>query len=234
MAFKKASDGKTEPTTELTPDVLKEEVQQTETSEVGSELTSEETDAELLKELVTDPEENVREYYFNQAHILGLKVPTSVSTDRLIQLVGAKLKEGKGNAAAQSAAAADQFMNQRALVRIRINVLNPAKQNWTGEIFTVGNDYIPHMTRFVPFNTPDGIWHVERIFVDMLKNRKYTYIPEKSGDKFDPRNYGADLNKRQLRPEFSIEILPPLTSNEIYALAAKQDATGSIQTDETE
>ena len=178
---------------------------------------------------VETEEQNTRAYYKQQADNLGLNYPQNISTEKLKQIVGNKLKQIRSEQPKKNNVAATQFKDMRALVRIQINVLNPAKQNWTGEIFTVGNDVIPHMTRFIPYNAVNGIWHVERMFVEMLKNRKYQRMVEHSGSRNDPSKYGVDYNRNQLVPEFSIIELPPLTEQELEDLGANQAANGSIQ-----
>lgn len=178
---------------------------------------------------VETEEQNTRAYYKQQADNLGLNYPHNISTEKLKQIVGNKMKQIRSEQPKKNNVAATQFKDMRALVRIQINVLNPAKQNWTGEIFTVGNDVIPHMTRFIPYNAVNGIWHVERMFVEMLKNRKYQRMVEHSGSRNDPSKYGIDYNRNQLVPEFSIIELPPLTEQELEDLGANQAANGSIQ-----
>lgn len=175
-------------------------------------------------------EENTRAYYKQQADVLGLNYPHNIKTEKLKEIVGRKLQAMKQQAKTSNAIAAEQFQDMRALVRIQIHVLNPAKQNWTGEIFTVGNDVIPHMTRFIPFNAVNSIWHVERMFVEMLKNRKYQAMTEHSGSQRDPRYYGVNYHNNKLLPEFSIIELPPLTEEELTELGANQAINGSIQT----
>lgn len=178
---------------------------------------------------VETEEQNTRAYYKQQADNLGLNYPQNISTEKLKQIVGNKMKQIRSEKPKENNVAANQFKDMRALVRIQVNVLNPAKQNWTGEIFTVGNDVIPHMTRFIPYNAVNGIWHVERMFVEMLKSRKYQRMVEHSGSRNDPSKYGVDYHRNQLVPEYSIIELPPLTEQELQDLGANQAANGSIQ-----
>lgn len=113
------------------------------------------------------------------------------------------------------------------LIRFKINVLNPAKTKWTGEYFTAGNDLIGHVTRFIPFNAEEGIWHAEAILVEHIKNRRYQSFPSVES-KFDRRKGTDDYYKGKLLPEFSIIELPPLTVEELGELKVRQDATGAI------
>ena len=206
---------------------MSENIDELKTSLETSEETQSAQDTQQVE--VETEEQNTRAYYKQQADNLGLNYPQNISTEKLKQIVGNKMKQIRSEQPKKNNVAATQFRDMRALVRIQINVLNPAKQNWTGEIFTVGNDVIPHMTRFIPYNAVNGIWHVERMFVEMLKNRKYQRMVEHSGSRNDPSKYGVDYNRNQLVPEFSIIELPPLTEQELEDLGANQAANGSIQ-----
>ena len=206
---------------------MSENIDELKTSLETSEETQTAQDTQQVE--VETEEQNTRAYYKQQADNLGLNYPQNISTEKLKQIVGNKMKQIRSEKPKENNVAAQQFKDMRALVRIQINVLNPAKQNWTGEIFTVGNDVIPHMIRFIPYNAVNGIWHVERMFVEMLKNRKYQRMVEHSGSRNDPSKYGVDYNRNQLVPEFSIIELPPLTEQELEDLGANQAANGSIQ-----
>lgn len=180
-------------------------------------------------EQVTANEE--MEYYKNQANRLGLKYPENVELEALAKMVKAKIEEGndkvigkESGLTSKSAKVAEEALK---LCRFRLHVLNPAKQNWTGEYITAGNDYIPHVTRFIPFHAPIDGWHCEEIILSVLRYRKYQLM------QVDPSQMGVkahvvNVNKNKLLPEFAIEILEQLTPEQIAELAARQDAQGSI------
>ena len=107
--------------------------------------------------------------------------------------------------------------DQMALVRIRISCLNPAKREIKGEIITVANKYIGTVRKFVPFGEQtDNGYHVPRIILEELKNRKFNSVTTKKGPN------GQMLPVQRLVPEFAIEELPPLTPEELAKLAAAQ------------
>lgn len=99
------------------------------------------------------------------------------------------------------------------LVRVQLNNMNPNKKEWEGEIFTAGNSVIGSVRKYVPFNTPT---HVPQILLNMIKERK-CQIFYSVKDKF-----GNNIKKAKLIPEFGIQELPPLTREELKALAAAQ------------
>lgn len=67
------------------------------------------------------------------------------------------------------------------LVRVSITCRNPAKGARRGEFFTVGNDVIGNIKAFIPYNceAAEDV-RIPRIFIDMLRNRKYQSTVELS------------------------------------------------------
>ena len=107
------------------------------------------------------------------------------------------------------------------LVRVRITCMNPAKKEWTGEIFTVGNSLVGSVTKFIPFNADDG-WHVPRIILEQLQARQcqvFTTLKSKNG---------VAIRQGKLIKEFGIEILDQLTPAELHDLAQRQAMSGAI------
>lgn len=107
------------------------------------------------------------------------------------------------------------------LVRIRITCMNPNKAEWEGEIFTVGNATVPTTTKYVPFNADEG-WHVPHIIFEQIKARKCQVFTTKKDHMGRAKRTGKLIN------EFAIEVLDPLTREELAELAARQAATGAI------
>ena len=107
------------------------------------------------------------------------------------------------------------------LMRIRVTCMNPAKKEWEGEIFTVGNAVVGTFKKYVPFNADEG-WHVPRIIYEQLKDREcqvFTTVRDSRGN---------STRKGKLIKEFAIEVLPNLTEEEIKELAQRQAMAKSV------
>lgn len=165
-----------------------------------------------------------------RATLMGLKFHPSISLDKLREKVNAA---NDGDAAApeeEEKPVAVETLNQKrtrlkrealALVRIRLTCMNPAKAEWEGEIFTIGNALIGSVKKFVPFNADDG-WHVPAIILQQLQERQcQVFVSAK-----DAR--GNNVRRGKLIKEFAIEILPPLTKTELDELARRQAMAKSI------
>jgi hypothetical protein len=101
------------------------------------------------------------------------------------------------------------------LIRIRVTCMNPNKKDWEGEIISVGSAKMGTYKKYIPFNTPDG-WHVPKAIYEVMKERQCTIFQSTTDEK------GRKIRKAKLIPEFSIEVLPPLSEAERDALAKKQ------------
>ena len=170
-----------------------------------------------------------------RATLMGLKFHPSISLDKLREKVNAATDESdepasEGVSANVVAPVIEETMNQKrnrlkkealALVRIRLTCMNPAKAEWEGEIFTIGNALIGSVKKFVPFNADDG-WHVPTIILQQLQERQcQVFVSAK-----DAR--GNNVRRGKLIKEFAIEILPPLTKEELEELARRQAMSKAI------
>lgn len=101
------------------------------------------------------------------------------------------------------------------LVRIRVTCMNPAKKDWPGEIITVSNRAVGTLKKYVPFNADDG-WHVPNMILQVLRAREcQVFVTTKSKN-------GVSVRKGKLIKEFAIEVLDPLTQQELGDLARVQ------------
>ena len=164
-----------------------------------------------------------------RATLMGLKFHPSISLDKLREKVNAANDDSAAPAEDEKPVAAETLNQKRtrlkkealALVRIRLTCMNPAKAEWEGEIFTIGNALIGSVKKFVPFNADDG-WHVPAIILQQLQERQcQVFVSAK-----DAR--GNNVRRGKLIKEFAIEILPPLTKTELDELARRQAMSKAI------
>lgn len=101
------------------------------------------------------------------------------------------------------------------LVRVIVTCMNPAKREWEGEIFSIGNNVIGTHKKFVPFNIDVG-YHVPNIIFQHMKERECLIFYEGR----DAQGNRARMHKKI--KEFAIEVLPDLTTEELKSLAQRQ------------
>lgn len=108
------------------------------------------------------------------------------------------------------------------LVRLRITNLDPKKRDLPGEIFTVANEYIGTVRKYVPYGeVTDNGYHVPHIIYEMLKERQFLNIQVRRG------KHGEVITHNWVK-EFALDVLPMLTPDEVARLANAQAAAGGL------
>jgi hypothetical protein len=166
-----------------------------------------------------------------RADMMGISYHPSIGLEKLREKVNAALQdptdeakpEAPVSAGAESKAQRMSRLKREAakLVRIRVTCMNPAKKEWEGEIFSVGNSTVGSFTKYVPFNTDEG-WHVPHMIYQMIVDRQCQVFQTISDSR------GNKTRKGKLIKEFSVEVLPPLTPEELHDLAQRQAMSNSI------
>lgn len=114
---------------------------------------------------------------------------------------------------------------QMVLVRCRISVMNPAKQNLPGEFHTISNRVLGTVRMFVPYGeaTENG-WHIPLVMYNHLKAKRYLQV------RFGKKVNGIPVVDNNFWPrEFNIEKLEPLTPEQLKQLGKAQIAAGTSQ-----
>lgn len=169
-----------------------------------------------------------------RADQLGISYHPSIGLEKLREKVNATITSQEAPTAdpepvVEETAAVESEAERRLrkrreaneLVRIRVTCMNPAKNEWEGEIFTAGNSVVGSFSKFVPFNADEG-WHVPRIILNQIQQRQcqiFTTVKDSRGN---------STRKGKLIKEFAVEILDPLTAEELAELARRQAATRSV------
>ncbi|QDH83941.1 hypothetical protein Axy10_062 [Achromobacter phage vB_AxyP_19-32_Axy10] len=117
-------------------------------------------------------------------------------------------------------------LEQTRLVRVRIQNLDPKKKDLPGEILTVANEYIGTIRKFVPYGEQtDNGYHIPWCIYQMMKERKFLNI------RVGKDRAGREKVETSWVREFAIEVLPPLTQEELDDLRKAQIAAGSTNGD---
>lgn len=112
----------------------------------------------------------------------------------------------------------EAILEATKLIRVRITNMNPQKADLPGEYFTVSNGVVGQITRFIPYAEQEDGWHIESMLLDMLREKQFHQLRPKKGAN------GQILPDGRWVREFNIEVLEPLTQEELKVLANKQAA----------
>ena len=126
--------------------------------------------------------------------------------------------------AKQNALALRKLMHreQTKLVRVRITNMDPKKKDLPGEIWTVANEYLGNVRKMIPYGeqTDDG-FHIPYCLFRLLQSKRFLHIRT-----VKDHVTGLERQEKQWVKEFSLDVLPDLTKEELARLAAAQAAAG--------
>ena len=108
------------------------------------------------------------------------------------------------------------------LVRVVVTNLDPKEQKLPGQIFTVANEYLGTVRKYVPYGeaTQNG-WHIPYCIYKLMKEMQFLLITTTVKN-------GKEVTEQRFTRKFSLEVLPPLTPKELATLQASQLASGAI------
>lgn len=166
-----------------------------------------------------------------QADVLGIRYSNNIGVDTLREKVKDALADRSEQDAEsqEKAKEAKQSLKEKRneamkLVRIRVTNMNPAKKNVPGGIYTVGSKDIGIVRKYVPYHDTEEGYHVPNCIYERLKQ-----ITFKQHTTVKDRNVlGGERHESREVKEFAIEVLPPLTKEELQKLADDQKATGRV------
>lgn len=183
-----------------------------------------------------------------RATVLGIPFSNNIGLDTLKQRIDERLNGNQetqssdevkrvngldvlgGDAAPVRELSLQEYLYQQEmrLIRVHVTCMNPNKSALPGEIFTVANDHIGTVSKFIPFGeaTENG-YHIPHCLYRMLDARRFLNIRSVR----DPRTKVESPHATYAR-EFAIEVMEPLTEKEIEQLKIAQISAGSIDTSE--
>lgn len=191
--------------------------------EVGEDVVTQDT-------VGMDFSEDERTALIRQADLLGIQFHPSLSTDKLRDRVRAKLSETAADLSSGQTQPSrleetkEESENERRarlradaarLIRVHITCMDPAKKEYQGEVFTAGNAVVGSFRKFVLFNEP---YHIPNIIYKQLLDKKCQIFVDVKGDRGQKTRKGKQINA------YAIQVLPPLTPEELAELREDQRA----------
>lgn len=113
---------------------------------------------------------------------------------------------------------ASERKRSQKLVRVIVRPLDPRRTQLDGELVMTGNAAIGTTGKFVPFNIEAG-FHIPEIIYNTLKDRTFTEfytVQDKDSN---------EHTKSRQKKAFIIEVLDPLSEEEIQEIKIRQQAT---------
>ncbi|AUR82504.1 coil containing protein [Vibrio phage 1.152.O._10N.222.46.E1] len=164
-----------------------------------------------------------------KADMLGVTYHPSIGMDKLKEKVDAKMAEtpttdpvndGAIKVLDKGGEATAKRREASKLVRIIINTRDPNKKDWPGEIFSVGNRTAGFYKKYVPYGIE---WHVPQIIFNTIRDKKVQIFVASTDSK------GRKIKAPRIISAYSVEVLDPLTAEELADLAKAQQASGRLE-----
>lgn len=176
----------------------------------------------------TELTQDERTYLKHRADTLGISYQPNIPTEKLKELINSALADSQdlsnvGRPKKDETKEEVKVRKRReasALVRCRINCNDPAKKDWPGEVISVSNALVGTLKKFVPYST-DEPYHIPNMMLNVLREKKVQVFQTKPG------KMGIPVRTSKLINAYTIEVLPPLTSDELAKLAQAQMARRS-------
>lgn len=186
---------------------------------------------EIMLQDTVEFEQELKKSLREKGKLLGLNFAPNTSVQRMIEELTAAREiytnmvpeaQGEGETEDEYAMRRRLKLENTKLVRIQISCLNPQKSDLPGEIFTVHNEYVGTVKKFIPYNEAGNAYHVPMFLLKFLKDKKFMQIIQ------PPKGSTAPPSTRLVN-EFAINILPDLTEQELRELARAQGAAQSAE-----
>lgn len=158
-----------------------------------------------------------------RADKLGISYSNNIGVETLRNRINDKIDE-LDQAAETSLIETDKNMAARKeatkLIRVNITSMENTKNNMSGEIITVSNNVVGTIKRYIPYGED---WHVESIILDTLRDKMFqAFRTERNRD-------GSETRRGYSARAYGIQVLEPLTKEELAELKASQLARNSIE-----
>lgn len=160
-----------------------------------------------------------------RADQVGIKYHPSIGVEALKEKLADKLGMPNTSETTTTTTLREVLMaDQLKLIRVRLSCNNPLKKDLQGEVITVDNQYVGTVRKYIPYGSAmDAGYHIPECILNVLRERQFMRVTTRK----DKR--GNSVSEAKYVPEYSIDILPPLSTEELAELAKLQLATGSIE-----
>lgn len=191
------------------------------------------TDVQTTDTATTEAEQAIASLK-KQADRLGISYKSNTSIATLQKAIAEKLdapvggsdskeESDTGTTSKASKAKSIESAHKEAmkLVRVIITPMDSNKAaNLESDIFCAGNSVVGTVKRTIPFGVE---WHVEQILLNTIREKTYQAFTTVKNAR------GESVTKTRTIPAYNIVELPPLTDQELKALADQQARTRSLE-----
>lgn len=172
----------------------------------------------MTTELEKDGMPSELELLKTQADILQLKYKSNVTAKTLRKNIMNALSEDDDSEGISNNERQEMIKENTKLIRCIIMPVAPHMRDYQGQIFSAGNSALGIISKYVLFNTE---FHVPNILLKQIKAQEMQFFVKRTVN-------GEEFRESKLRKAFNVEILDPLTEEELKELARNQENRNAI------
>lgn len=154
-----------------------------------------------------------------QADILQLKYKSNVTAKTLRKQIMEALAEDDDSEGLSNKERQEMINENTKLVRCIIMPVASHMRDYQGQIFSAGNSALGIISKYVLFNTE---YHVPNILLKQIQAQEFQYFVKRNVN-------GEEFRESKMRKAFNVEILDPLTDDELKELARNQENRNAIE-----
>lgn len=173
----------------------------------------------MTTELTKDTMPSELELLKTQADIIQLKYKANVTAKTLRKQIMTALSEDD-DSEGMSKKEHDELVSENTkLVRCIIMPVAPHMRDYQGQIFSSGNAVLGVISKYVLFNTE---FHVPNILLKQIQSQEMQFFVKRTAN-------GEEFRESKMRKAYNVEILEPLTADELKELARSQENRNAIE-----
>lgn len=154
-----------------------------------------------------------------QADIIQLKYKSNVTAKTLRKQIMTALAEDD-DSEGMSQKEHEELVNENTkLIRCIIMPVAPHMRDYQGQIFSSGNAVLGVISKYVLFNTE---FHVPNILLKQIQSQEMQFFIKRTSN-------GEEFRESKMRKAYNVEILDPLTADELKELARSQENRNAIE-----
>lgn len=157
--------------------------------------------------------------------LMGIKYHPKAGIKKLTLLLEAALEEPVEDEPVQVASTGTDLQTlkkeQLRLIRVVVHSNDPNRAEYTGDIFTVHNELIGTISKYVPFGNTEG-WHIPHALYEAIKDRPIQLFRKKKMPN------GLETSEGYITNAFNVTVLDPLTPKELDDLKRRQKERNSV------
>lgn len=153
-----------------------------------------------------------------QATEMGIQFHANIGVEALKARIAARKAEAPAEPLSENDLIRKMREEALKLVRVIVTPMDVLKKDYPGEILSVSNSVLGTVKKLVLFNEP---YHLPQILVDELREKKCQVFTSRK----DNNNL---IREAKLINAYGIQVLPPLTEQELEDLRKSQLARSSV------